>query len=118
MDAASELGLCVGPDIEYSVLKDLSDDSIYVMASALIERIYKKADAYEVLRTLPGSELLGATYEPLFPYFADHANSFQILNDGYVSTDSGTGIVHQAPAYGEDDYRVCTNVGIELIDPG
>jgi hypothetical protein len=48
---------------------------------------------------------VGATYEPLFPYFADHSSAFRVVSDGYVTDDSGTGVVHQAPAFGEDDYR-------------
>jgi isoleucyl-tRNA synthetase len=48
---------------------------------------------------------VGASYEPLFPYFADHGSAFRVVSDGYVTDDSGTGVVHQAPAFGEDDYR-------------
>jgi isoleucyl-tRNA synthetase len=64
-----------------------------------------------------GRELVGLRYEPLFPYFADHANSFVVLEDDFVTTDEGTGIVHIAPAYGEDDFRICRRVAIELVDP-
>ena len=66
----------------------------------------------EVIESMTGRDLVGRKYEPLFPYFAELADegAFQILSDDYVSTDSGTGIVHQAPAFGEDDFRVlnCT----------
>lgn len=48
---------------------------------------------------------VGARYEPLFPYFASHHDGFRVVSDGYVTDDSGTGVVHQAPAFGEDDYR-------------
>ena len=113
----SNLALCVGPEIEYVAVKDLSDDSIYVMAEARVEAYYKKPDAYDVVKRVKGPELKGLTYEPLFEYFADHANSFQVLVDDYVTTADGTGIVHIAPAYGEDDYRVGREAGIELKDP-
>jgi hypothetical protein len=50
---------------------------------------------------------VGAQYQPLFPYFAAHhpGDAFKVVSDGYVTDDSGTGVVHQAPAFGEDDYR-------------
>lgn len=60
-----------------------------------------------------GSALAGCEYEPLFPYFQDKAcngkeyGAFKVINDSYVTDDSGTGVVHCAPAFGEDDYRVC-----------
>ncbi|WFB37865.1 isoleucine--tRNA ligase [Kiritimatiellota bacterium B12222] len=113
----ANLALCVGPEIDYVAVKDLSDDVVYVMAEARLASYFPKADAYEVLKTVKGSDLKGQGYEPLFAYFADHENSFQVLNDDFVSTGDGTGIVHMAPAYGEDDYRICRDAGIELVDP-
>lgn len=61
---------------------------------------------------------VGARYEPLFPYFAGHhpGDAFKVLSDGYVTDDSGTGVVHQAPAFGEDDYR-WVGVGGWLVCP-
>ncbi|CAE7231287.1 ileS [Symbiodinium sp. CCMP2592] len=65
-----------------------------------------------------GKELMGLEYEPLFDYFKGKAReeAWQIVSDGYVSTEAGTCIVHQAPAFGEDDNRVCTGAGIILKD--
>jgi isoleucyl-tRNA synthetase len=60
---------------------------------------------------------VGLRYEPLFPYFADEPNAFVVLEDGFVTTEDGTGIVHIAPAYGEDDFRVGRAAGIGLVDP-
>ncbi len=111
------LALCAGPEIDYVALKDLAKGEVYLMAQARVAAYYKKEDEYEIVKTYKGSELLGWTYEPLFPYFADSENAFQILNDDYVSTEDGSGIVHQAPAYGEDDFRVCKAAGITLVDP-
>lgn len=113
----ANLALCVGPELDYVFVRDKSSDDIYVLAQARLETYYKNTDDYELLKTVAGSELKGWTYEPLFPYFADRANCFQILQDEFVSTDSGTGIVHMAPAYGEDDYRICSDADIALIDP-
>ena len=65
----------------------------------------------------PGTELIGLTYEPIFGYFRDHPNAFQILGADYVTTEDGTGIVHQAPAFGEDDMNTCDAAGIEVVIP-
>lgn len=62
---------------------------------------------------------MGKRYAPLFPYFQDHAHAFRVVSDGYVTDDSGTGVVHQAPAFGEDDYRWVGWVGlggVEVVD--
>ncbi|KAK7253094.1 hypothetical protein RIF29_37526 [Crotalaria pallida] len=65
-------------------------------------------DSFEVLEKVVGSSLVGKKYEPLFGYFAELSDSaFRVVADNYVTADSGTGIVHQAPAFGEDDFRVC-----------
>lgn len=73
-----------------------------------------------MLAELKGSDLNGMEYEPLFPYFADRAakGSFRVINDNYVTDDSGTGCVHCAPAFGEDDYRVCLANGIQQKGEG
>lgn len=63
---------------------------------------------------MKGSDLVGKRYKPLFSYFLSlkQEGAFRVLGDGYVTSESGTGIVHQAPAFGEDDYRVCLTHGI------
>ena len=77
------------------------------------------AAGFEILSRFPGKDLDGLRYEPLFPYLAAHAadaeshpRAFSVLCDAYVTADSGTGVVHQAPAFGEDDYRVCLAHGV------
>ena len=74
----------------------------------------QKAELFDLLETFKGSALVGLKYQPLFPYFKERAatGAFRVVSDGYVTSDSGTGIVHQAPAFGEDDYRVCLENGI------
>ena len=111
------LGLCVGSDIDYVAIKETESQRVYILAQARLAAYYKSEDEYSVLKNYKGSELKGWKYEPLFPYFEEQANSFQILCDDYVTTADGTGIVHLAPAYGEDDFRVCKAAGIELVDP-
>ena len=112
----SNLALCVGADIEYVQVHDSKlDRNIYLAASRLAE--YQTTHNLEVFSTCKGSELMGKKYEPLFDYFIDqqHKGAFVILGDDYVSTDSGTGIVHQAPAFGEDDKRVMAAAGIDAF---
>lgn len=68
----------------------------------------KPTDTYEVLDKFSGASLVGTKYVPLFDYFKDFSDvAFKVVADDYVTSDSGSGIVHCAPAFGEDDYRVC-----------
>src|SRR6266545_1546761 len=113
----SNLALCVGPEIEYQVVEDIASKERYLLASERLAAYYKKADEYRTVRTFRGRELVGQTYEPLLPYFAEHPRAFRIFADDFVSTGDGTGVVHMAPAYGEDDYRICRREGVELVDP-
>ena len=111
------LAVCAGPDIDYVIVADAASGDRYLLAEARLAAYFKKPEEYEVLARLKGSELAGWTYEPLFPYYKDQPGAFRFLNDGFVSTGDGTGIVHIAPAYGEDDYRVGRAAGIGLVDP-
>lgn len=116
----SNLALAIGPEITYVKIKDHTTNEIYYLAESRLEAVYKpqKGDTpYQILEKLPAAALKGRAYEPLFPYFSKEKNAFKILLDSYVTTDEGTGIVHQAPAYGEDDFRVCRANGIEIVDP-
>jgi isoleucyl-tRNA synthetase len=111
------LALSVGPEIEYSLIEDAATSDHRLLASERLAAYYPKGEGYRVVRTFRGKELEGIGYEPLFAYFEKHPNAFRILVDDFVSTGDGTGIVHIAPAYGEDDYRVCRRERIELVDP-
>ncbi|MEI2697652.1 MAG: hypothetical protein V9E94_04665 [Microthrixaceae bacterium] len=75
-------------------------------------------DGHEIVATMKGSQLSGVRYQPMLPYFTDHADSFRVLVDDYVTDDDGTGVVHMAPGFGEDDQRVCEAAGIALVVPG
>ncbi|MFT5212038.1 MAG: isoleucyl-tRNA synthetase, partial [Flavobacterium sp.] len=112
----SNLALCVGADIDYvKVLDEDLNINIY-LAKALLDSV-GKGKHLVVLDEIKGSALVGKTYHPLFDYFKDlkDEGAFQVLSDDYVSTESGTGVVHQAPAFGEDDYRVFKAANIEAM---
>ncbi|MDA0323591.1 MAG: isoleucine--tRNA ligase [Verrucomicrobia bacterium] len=111
------LAVCAGPQIEYVAVRDTETQDTYVMAGARLESIYKDASDYSVIQRFSGSELAGWTYQPLFDRYADQPNAFQVLLDDFVSTEEGTGLVHMAPAYGEDDYRICRAAAIDIVDP-
>lgn len=111
------LALCAGPEIDYVRLFDKHDKVHYTLAEARLAAHYKNTEDYEIKERFKGAKLYGTAYEPLFPYFKNQPNAFRVLNDGFVSTEDGTGLVHMAPAYGEDDYRICTAEKITLVDP-
>ena len=116
------LMMCAGAAIDYVAVRDVTDDAkpVYIMAKARLPHIFKKPEQYEVVAEFKGTELKGPSYEPIFPYFADKKaeGAFRVLNDDYVTTDDGVGIVHIAPAYGEDDFRVCKEAGmLAMVDP-
>jgi isoleucyl-tRNA synthetase len=112
----SNMGLCVGPDIDYVTARKPGGDGRYVVAAALAGQALGD---HEVLATCKGRELVGWHYEPVFSCFADAAaeGAFRVVMDDYVTVADGTGIVHQAPAYGEDDHRVAQHWGLPLRDP-
>ncbi|MFK4852460.1 isoleucine--tRNA ligase [Microbacterium sp. ZW T6_19] len=130
----TNMALAVGPEIEYAVVAAGPEGASeglegvkYLLAQDLLAG-YAKDLGYEdaaaaaeaVERTISGADLGGLRYEPLFDYYADTEtygteNAWQILVDDYVSTSDGTGVVHQAPAYGEDDQRVAEAAGIPTI---
>lgn len=107
----SNMSLCVNPDMQYVKIKDLSNGNVYILAECRLEVTFKDASKYEILSKFAGKTLQGLKYEPLFDYFAplfkNNSAVHRIVCDNYVTEDSGTGVVHQAPYFGEDDYRIC-----------
>lgn len=112
----SNLGLCVNANIDYVKVRDDERElSVWLAKERLADISKNRTLAIE--EEASGSALVGRHYVPLLPYFSHLAEegAFQILADDYVSTESGTGIVHMAPAFGEDDHRVMRAHGIEAI---
>ena len=112
----SHLGLAAHPDFEYIKIHDEASGKNYILLEALLKTLYKdpKKAKFKILERVKGKDMLGWQYEPLFDYFYEEFKdvAFRVLNATYVSSESGVGIVHQAPAYGEDDYQVAMKAGI------
>ena len=115
----SNLALAVGPDIDYAVMEDRSgDEPLYVvLGAATVEKYADQLDGATPHSTIKGADLIERTYRPLFDYFADHPNSFRILGADFVDTTDGTGVVHVAPGFGEDDQLVGEAAGIGVVVP-
>ena len=111
----SNLALAVAPDVDYVRVRH--NDKVYVLAEARLSAYAKELDGAEVLGTVRGSDLVGQSYTPLFPYFSGRPGAFRVFGGAFVTTEDGTGVVHMAPGFGEDDYQVCKENGIELVVP-
>ena len=115
----SNLALAVGPEITYAVLE--SGGARYLVADTRVDAIRPALEAgvagAERVGSVDGRKLVGLTYRPLFDFFASQPNAFQVLGPDFVSTEEGTGIVHLAPGFGEDDQRACEQAGIDVICP-
>ncbi|MCL2378567.1 MAG: isoleucine--tRNA ligase [Defluviitaleaceae bacterium] len=108
----SNVGLCVNPKTDY--VRAAKDGHVYIMAKALVENVLE--DSYEILETFPGAKLEGLKYEPLFDFEnPENENYCTVVCDGYVTLTDGTGIVHIAPAFGEDDARISKAYGLPLL---
>eukprot|EP00918_Siedleckia_nematoides_P090288 GHVU01198480.1.p1 GENE.GHVU01198480.1~~GHVU01198480.1.p1 ORF type:complete len:1014 (+),score=247.26 GHVU01198480.1:1900-4941(+) len=115
----SNIALCVNPNFTYLKVKVPVRDRCVIVTETRLQWLcheLKIADEdAEVVERMQGSTLVGWKYEPLFDYFANTKwaeRGYTVVADTYVSDDTGTGIVHQAPAFGEDDMRVCLAAGI------
>ncbi|ALU21786.1 isoleucine--tRNA ligase [Corynebacterium pseudotuberculosis] len=120
----SNLALAVNPGVNYVEVKVGEDGAEAIrgqrvlLAEALVGAYAKElGEQHEVLSVHPGVDLVGLKYQPIFDYFADTENAFQVLAADYVTTEDGTGIVHQAPAFGEDDMNTCKSNGIPTVIP-
>jgi len=113
----SNLALTVNPNLTYVYLQDPIDNKIYVLGRTTITKYFKNESEYKIIKEVIGSNLVGKKYEPLFPYFSNLKNSFRIISGNFVTADDGTGIVHTAPAFGEIDYIVCKENGIDFVQP-
>ena len=112
----SHTSLAAHPDFEYIKIHDETSGQNYILLEALMKTLYKdpKKAKFKIVERVRGKDMLGWQYEPLFDYFYDEFKDFgfKVLNATYVTSDSGVGIVHQAPAFGEEDYNVALKAGV------
>jgi len=116
----SNLALAVGRDIDYVQVRELATGREFVLAEALLAKTFKDpAKDLEIVAKLKGADLIGWTYEPLFGFFAakKSESAFRVIHSDHVTTESGTGIVHMAPAFGEEDYTACQKEGLPIVCP-
>ena len=118
----SNLALCLGPDIDYVLVKDGGER--YILAESRLSAYYKEGAMPEIVWRRKGSELKGIEYEPLFPYFAElreqrdgSRGAFRTYTGSHVTTEDGTGIVHTAPGFGEEDHEVLKGTGVPTVCP-
>jgi len=111
----SNLALCIREDLDYVKVLDEDRGIHLIVAKELLESVGKNKNLTPVSE-MKGSELKGKRYEPLFPYFSnlEKEGAFQIIADDFVTTDTGTGIVHIAPDFGEDDNRVMREADLHI----
>ncbi|RQD69572.1 MAG: isoleucine--tRNA ligase [Tindallia sp. MSAO_Bac2] len=110
---ASNVALCVNPDLDY--LKVKSQETVYYVAKELANKVI--GEDYEVLEELKGKELEHIEYDQLMPFVKPDKKAFFITLGDFVTTEDGTGIVHMAPAFGEDDYNTGRAYGLPVLQP-
>ena len=112
----SNLALAVGPDIEYAVLVSPEGQKLLIGAGR-VGAYAKELEGFEQTGTVLGRDLVGRRYTPLFDFLAEQGgeNAFQVLGAEFVTTEDGTGVVHMAPAFGEDDQNTCNAAGIPTV---
>ena len=117
----SNMALCVNPSVDY--VKVQVGDKKYILAEALVDTVFEGVEGEcKVLERYKGKDLEFREYEPLYPFAVEKVKNqrgkkaFIVTCDDYVTTEDGTGIVHMAPAYGEDDNRVCQKYGVAFVN--
>lgn len=113
----SNLALCVHPEFEYVKIFDEETQMHYILLEKRLEILYKdlKKAKFTIVDKILGTDLKGIEYTPLYTYFYDKYHpkgAFRVLCDTYVTDETGTGVVHQAPAFGEDDHRICLDANV------
>ncbi|MFK8040519.1 MAG: isoleucine--tRNA ligase [Rickettsiaceae bacterium] len=113
----SNLAIAVGNDIEYALVP--KDDICYIIGKFALKTYAKELDIDENknYQTILGKDLVGLSYQPIFDYYKNHPNSFKVFSGDFVQAGDGTGLVHMAPGFGEDDQLLCQKHRIELVCP-
>ncbi|MEU6697094.1 isoleucine--tRNA ligase [Pseudonocardia sp. NPDC046786] len=112
----SNLAVAVHPDVDYAVVQ--ANGERWVLAQARVAAYARElGEDPHVVTVLKGSDMLGAAYTPPFDFFTGRENAHRVLAADYVTTEDGTGLVHIAPAFGEEDKEVTDAAGIEVVNP-
>lgn len=111
----SNLGIAVNENLDYLLMSNNKEDLI--IGEFALKKYQEDLEEFKVKRRLKGSDLLGLQYRPLFEYFSNTKNAFRIFSGEFVNTEEGTGIVHMAPGFGEEDQITCEANGIETVCP-
>jgi len=112
----SNILLVVGEDITYVKVQDGEDN--FILAKERLPAYYKNESDYTIREEMPGSALVGKAYQPMFTYFTDRCDKFfKVYTADFVSTEDGTGIVHIAPAFGEDDFQIGQKLDLPIVCP-
>ncbi|VXC83706.1 Isoleucine--tRNA ligase [Oceanicaulis sp. 350] len=111
----SNLACAAGADITYAIMQ--KGEERFILSVNGLEKYKKQLEGAEQIGTVKGSELAGLTYHPPFDYFVGRENAHQILLEDFVVDEDGTGIVHMAPGFGEDDLNACRKAGIGVVVP-
>lgn len=112
----SNLAIAVGPAVSYAVY-ERADGARWILGEATVGAYAPELEGTERVATITGEELVGRRYRPLFDYFAGTDNAHVVLGADFVTTDDGTGAVHLAPGFGEDDKAACDAAGIPTVTP-
>lgn len=115
----SNLALAVNKEVTYVEVEELATKDHYVLAESRLPAYFKNPEDFRQISEFKGAALEHETYEPLFPHFADQskAGAFQVILGDHVTDTDGTGLVHTAPAFGEEDFEVAKKYKIPLVDP-
>ncbi len=112
----SHTGIAAHPDFEYIKIHDETSGRNYILLESCLKTLYKdpKKAKFKIVERLTGKDMLGWRYQPLFDYFYEEFkdHGFKVLNATYVTAESGVGLVHQSPAFGEEDYNVAMEAGV------
>lgn len=112
----SNMALCVNDCLGYAVFERDSKER-WILAEEAVDRYEHELKGFSRVATIKGAELVGRSYVPMFPYFEDAVNAFRVIAGDFVSPSDGTGIVHIAPGFGEDDFEISKAEGIPLVVP-
>lgn len=111
----SNLALAVNPNVDYAVVA--LDGEEFIIAVDRLGAYERELAQGTVVRTVPGQDLIGRTYRPIFDFFVDTPGAFRVLGADFVTVEDGTGVVHMAPGFGEEDQNTCNEAGIPTVCP-